>query len=162
MTERFKHLKPEDLVISEWRGQRQGGWIVKPVSGVQIVHRPTGAMVQCDSDRSQHRNKVIAMDMLDTKVGTILAAREAIAVASAAVTIRADNHGLPVVTATPAMPKVKPPATDVKLKAPVVFTQEDLNMLAAVAHYMAMRDESPKCSADLLHLRERIKQAGEF
>lgn len=127
----YENLKPEDLVISLWRGHKQSGWSIKIDSGIQIVHRPTGAMVQVDSERSQHKNKAIAMDIMNTKVGIIMAAR----------------GGLSMSYKTPAPEPVYP-----------VFTQEDADMLAAVAHYMAMRDESPRCSADLLRLRERILQ----
>lgn len=64
-------LKPEDIVISEWSRGVQGGFILHRVAGVQIVHRPTGAMDQVDTERSQHKNKAIAMKMLQTKIEQI-------------------------------------------------------------------------------------------
>lgn len=74
--DQFPKLKPEDLVISEWSGHHRGGWSVKPLSGIQIVHRPTGAMVQVDKDRSIHRNKATAMKMLEGKVAVIMEAKK--------------------------------------------------------------------------------------
>ncbi len=71
----FKNLMAADLVINEWRSAPNTGWIIKPASGIQIVHRPTGAMVQVDTERSQHKNKMIALEMLDKKVGIIMEAR---------------------------------------------------------------------------------------
>lgn len=68
-------LKPEDLVINSWSGMRKSGWSVAPDNGVSIVHRPTGAMVQVDTERSQHANKAIAMKMMESKVETLLVER---------------------------------------------------------------------------------------
>jgi len=68
-------LKPEDLVINSWSGVRKSGWSVQPDTGVSIVHRPTGAMVQVNTERSQHANKAIAMKMLEAKVETLMKER---------------------------------------------------------------------------------------
>ncbi len=71
----FKNLMAADLVISEWRSAPNTGWGTNRVSGIQIVHRPTGAMVQVNTERSQHKNKMIALEMLDQKVGSIMKVR---------------------------------------------------------------------------------------
>ena len=68
-------LKPEDLVMNNWSGVRKSGWSVTPDNGVSILHRPTGAMVQVDTERSQHANKAIAMKMLEAKVQTLMEER---------------------------------------------------------------------------------------
>lgn len=68
-------LKPEDLVMNNWSGVRKSGWSVTPDNGVSILHRPTGAMVQVDTERSQHANKAIAMKMLEAKVETLMEER---------------------------------------------------------------------------------------
>lgn len=73
--ENYVNLEPEDLVIDSWSGERQGGWATTPPKGVRIVHRPTGAMVMCDTDRSQHKNRVEALHMLNMKVGDIMTSR---------------------------------------------------------------------------------------
>ena len=68
-------LKPEDLVINSWSGVRKSGWSVEPDTGVSLLHRPTGAMVQVNTERSQHANKAIAMRMLEAKVKTLMEER---------------------------------------------------------------------------------------
>lgn len=71
-------LKPEDLVITTYRApwQKNSGWSLSVDFGISIVHRPTGAMVKVDTDKSQHRNRALAMEMLTQKVKDIFAERE--------------------------------------------------------------------------------------
>jgi peptide chain release factor 2 len=57
-------IPPPDLEISTYPPRDRGGQHVGISSGIQITHLPTGLVAICNSDRSQHTNKRIAMDML--------------------------------------------------------------------------------------------------
>ncbi len=62
-------INPDDLEFEYMRSQGPGGQSVNKVNScVRITHKPTGIAVKCQEEKSQHKNRKLALELLRTKL----------------------------------------------------------------------------------------------
>ena len=58
-------LRPQDIRVELYPPQPTSGMVVGMSKGVRLVHTPTGTVVECDTERSHHRNREVALKKLE-------------------------------------------------------------------------------------------------
>jgi len=128
-------IDPSDLKVDTYRASGAGGQHVnKTESAIRITHLPTGIVVACQTDRSQHRNRATAMAMLKARMYEAeLQRREAASAATeAAKTEIGWGHQIRSYVLAPYQ-LVKDLRTNVEKGNPVAVLDGDLDAFLAAA-----------------------------
>jgi len=64
-------IYPKHLQISTYSSKHKSAWVPRVDNGVLILHKPTGVVSKCDSERSQHRNRALALEDLKQKLKSL-------------------------------------------------------------------------------------------
>ena len=61
-------IKPEDIKVNSWTAKKRGSWDMHMANGVQLIHLPTGIVIETEEKRSQHQNRALALKLLEKQL----------------------------------------------------------------------------------------------
>ena len=61
-------INPNELKINIWSAKRRGSWDMHMAKGVQLVHLPSGIVIETEEKHSQHANRALALKLLKDKL----------------------------------------------------------------------------------------------
>ena len=62
------NIKPEDIKVNSWSSKKRSSWDMHMANGVQLIHLPTGIVIETEEKRSQHANRALALKILEDKL----------------------------------------------------------------------------------------------
>ena len=61
-------INPEDIKVNPWTAKKRGSWDMHMAKGVQLIHLPTGNVIETEEKRSQHANRALALKLLEKQL----------------------------------------------------------------------------------------------